>query len=123
MDDNVEGIVKAMSDLHSNVSFGGGGRSGGGGGGGATLTSSPRPRSRPARITPANSGGGGGNGNGGVGVRDAVATGVCWIAGGVTGTVAALGVGVLTKNPVATWTAAAIIGGAYGDLCNDVLKK
>jgi hypothetical protein len=34
MDNNVEGIVKAMSDLHSSVSFGGGGRSGGGGGGG-----------------------------------------------------------------------------------------
>jgi hypothetical protein len=29
-------IVKAMSDLYTNVSFGGGGRSGGGGGGGST---------------------------------------------------------------------------------------
>ena len=39
-----EGIVKAMSDLTSNVSFGGGGCGGGGGGGWTTSTKTGDPR-------------------------------------------------------------------------------
>jgi hypothetical protein len=47
-----EYIVKAMSDLHSKVSFGGGG----GGSRSSAPTSSPRPSSRPS-TRPSSSGG------------------------------------------------------------------
>jgi len=53
-----EFIVKAMSDLYSNVSFGGGGGGGGGGRSSRAPTTSPRPQARPASITNSNSSGG-----------------------------------------------------------------
>ena len=86
-------VEKAMNDLKSTLSFGGGGGRGGGGGGGGNR------------------------------IRNAIATGVCWTAGGAAGTVVGFGTAAVTKNPVVSWTAGVAAGGMVGDICTGVLKK
>ena len=61
--------------------------------------------------------GGGGERGGNRGLRDAVATGVCWTAGAAAGGVAMAGTAAVTKNPYASFFAGAAVGGKVGDIC------
>mgnify|MGYP005865426087 CR=1 FL=1 len=94
-----ECIVKAMSDLHSNVSFGGGG--GGGGGGGARFDA---------------------DGNGRFNSRDVAIHGVCAAAaagGGLVG----MGAGTVVGGPVGGFVGGAGLSAAVGAACYDAYSR